>query len=90
MHRLYLYHRFRLTVVGTGPRGVSGTSGDLLDGRETGRPDGDFVTTVSAADLVLTPAEQKDKHLLEQIKTLAVTHPGLAHLVPAAAPRPGR
>jgi uncharacterized repeat protein (TIGR01451 family) len=52
-HRLNLHHLFRLTVVGTGRSGVTDVSGDLLDGRDTGDPGSDYVTIVSAADLVL-------------------------------------
>jgi hypothetical protein len=41
------------------------------------------VTTLSAADLVLTPAEQADARLMRDIKSLSVKYRGLAHLVPA-------
>jgi uncharacterized repeat protein (TIGR01451 family) len=86
-HRLYLYHRFRLTVVGTGPGGVSSSSGALMDGQGAGRPGSDLVTTLSMANLMLTPAEQRDAHLMRDIKSQSVKYPGLAHLVPA--PRRG-
>jgi uncharacterized repeat protein (TIGR01451 family) len=89
MHRLYLYHRYRLTVVGHGTRGLADTSGDLLDGQKAGHPGSDFVATISAADLALTPAERKDASLMQEIEALAVPHPGLAHLIPGTAARDG-
>jgi hypothetical protein len=54
VRRLKLHRRFRLTVVGTGPSGVTDTSGNLLDGQRTGHPGSNFVTIVSTANLVLT------------------------------------
>jgi uncharacterized repeat protein (TIGR01451 family) len=83
VQRLYLYHRFRLTVVGTGPRGLTDASGNLLDGQKTGHPDSDFATTLSAANLMLTAAEQRDARLMRDIESLSVKYPGLAHLLPA-------
>jgi uncharacterized repeat protein (TIGR01451 family) len=56
-HRLNLHNRFRLTVVGTEPRGLSDTFGNLLDGQGNGDPGSDFVTIVTAADLVLTSTD---------------------------------
>jgi len=53
VHRLKLHHRFRLTVVGTAPGGVTDTSGHLLDGLKNGNPGHDFVTIVTSKDLVL-------------------------------------
>jgi uncharacterized repeat protein (TIGR01451 family) len=52
--RLNLHNLFRLTVVGIGPSGVTDNSGILLDGQGSGEPGSNFVTIVSAADLVLT------------------------------------
>jgi len=54
VHRLNLHHRFRLTVVGTGPGGVTDSSGNLLDGLKNGDPGHNFVTIVTGKDLVLT------------------------------------
>jgi hypothetical protein len=42
-----------LTVIGTRPSGVTDASGNLLDGLKNGDPGSNFVTIVSAADLVL-------------------------------------
>jgi uncharacterized repeat protein (TIGR01451 family) len=52
-HRLNFHKRFRLTVVGAGPSGVTDIAGNLLDGQKTGHPGGNFVTIVSIANLVL-------------------------------------
>jgi uncharacterized repeat protein (TIGR01451 family) len=49
---LNLHHLFLLTVVGTGPTGVTDTFGNLLDGRKTGRPGSNFVTLISIANWV--------------------------------------
>jgi virginiamycin B lyase len=57
-HRLNLHNRFRLTVVGTGPGGVSDALGNLLDGQNArGDSGSNFVTIVNAADLVLTTSD---------------------------------
>jgi uncharacterized repeat protein (TIGR01451 family) len=52
--RLNLHNRFRLTVIGTGQGGVTDAFGDGLDGLRTGDPGSNFVTVVTARDLVLT------------------------------------
>jgi hypothetical protein len=57
VHRLNLHNRFRLTVVGSGPRGITDTSGDLLGGQGNGDPGSNFVTILTAADLVLTTTD---------------------------------
>jgi hypothetical protein len=43
-----------LTVIGTGPRDVTDVTGGPLDCRRAGDPGSDYVTMVTAADLVLT------------------------------------
>jgi uncharacterized repeat protein (TIGR01451 family) len=68
VQRLNLHHRFRLTIKGTGPGGISDTSANLLDGEKTGNPGSDFATIIVAADLALTPAELKDPGLLKEIE----------------------
>ena len=50
--RLDLHHTYRLTVVGTPPTGVTDTAGNLLDGALTGHPGSNFVTTLTARNLV--------------------------------------
>jgi uncharacterized repeat protein (TIGR01451 family) len=57
VHRLNLHRRFRLTVIGTGPSGVSDSAGNLLDGLDDGDPGHDFVTMVTGKDLVLGSAD---------------------------------
>ena len=52
--RLDLHKIYTLTVNGTGAQGVSDPSGNLLDGANNGQPGSNFVTTVTAANLVLT------------------------------------
>ena len=52
--RLDLHKIYTLTVNGTGTQGVSDPSGNLLDGANNGQPGSNFVTTVTAANLVLT------------------------------------
>jgi uncharacterized repeat protein (TIGR03803 family) len=52
--RLDLHKIYTLTVNGTGAQGVSDPSGNLLDGANNGMPGSNFVTTVTAANLVLT------------------------------------
>jgi hypothetical protein len=46
--------RYRLTVVGTGPSGVTDTHGNLLDGQQNGQPGSDFVLSVTARNFVTT------------------------------------
>ena len=49
-----LSSRLRLTVRGSGPKGVADKSETLLDGKSTGQPGSDYVTTVSRANFVYT------------------------------------
>jgi large repetitive protein len=80
VHRLYLYDHYRLTVAN--PQSMA--AGDPVDVGTTG---GDFVTTVSLANLVLTPAQRRDGSVMARIRSLAVRFPGLAHLLGAPASR---
>ena len=52
--RLDLHKIYTLTVNGTGTQGVSDPAGNLFDGANNGRAGSDYVTTVTAANLVLT------------------------------------
>jgi hypothetical protein len=65
---------------------LAATAGDPADSGTTG---GDFVTIITPANLVLTPAQGRDGPLLALIRALAVKFPGLAHLVGGPASRPG-
>jgi uncharacterized repeat protein (TIGR01451 family) len=49
---LNLHHLFVLTVVGTGPTGVTDIFGNLLDGQKTGHPGSNFVALISIANWV--------------------------------------
>jgi streptogramin lyase len=55
-HRLDLHRRFRLTVVGTGPSGLTDIAGNPLDGQKRGDPGSNFVTIVTGRNLVLPTA----------------------------------
>lgn len=85
MRRLYLYDRYRLTVTDTRSMAVTAAGGTGAGG-PTG---GGLVTTITPANLVLTPAQRRDGPLMALIRSLAVTFPGLAHLVAGPASRPG-
>jgi virginiamycin B lyase len=54
VHQLNLHNLFQLTIIGTGPNGVADSFGNLLDGRRSGDPGSNFVTIVSALDLIMT------------------------------------
>jgi hypothetical protein len=67
-HRLNLHHLFRLTVVGTGPSGITDATGNRLDGQNApGASGSDFVTIVSAADLVLATTNPADLRVYKKI-----------------------
>jgi hypothetical protein len=51
VQRLSIRRSYVLTVIGTGPAGVTGANGKLLDGAYTGQPGNNFVTTLNAASL---------------------------------------
>ncbi len=52
-HRLNLHYIYRLTVNGSGPGGVMDKYGNLLDGVGNGLPGSNFVTNLTASNLVL-------------------------------------
>jgi uncharacterized repeat protein (TIGR01451 family)/CSLREA domain-containing protein len=52
--RLNVHYPYQLTVVGTGPHGLTDTSGRSLDGARTGRPGSNYHATVDWSVLVLT------------------------------------
>ena len=81
-HRLYLYDHYRLTVASPRSMAVTAAAGGDPAG-------GNFVATITPADLVLTPAQRRDGPLMSLIRSLAVKFPGLAHLVGGPASRPG-
>jgi hypothetical protein len=57
--RIDIHHNYELTVVGTGPTGVMNTSGQLLDGANTGQPGSDYNGILDWDSVVWTPAEAK-------------------------------
>jgi large repetitive protein len=81
IHRLYLYDHYKLTVAD--PESMA--AGDPANGGTTGD---DFVTTVSPANLVLTPSQQHDGALIARTRLLSRKFPGLKHLVDGRARRP--
>jgi virginiamycin B lyase len=54
VHRLNLHRRYRLTVIGTGPNAVTDTFGDPLNDPTPGDAGSNFITTLTARNLVLT------------------------------------
>ena len=86
MHRLYLYDHYRLTVANLRSMAAAVTAVTPVSGGTTG---GGFVAIITPANLVLTPAQRRDGPLMALIRSLAVTFPGLAHLVDGPASRPG-
>ncbi len=57
--RINLHHTYHLTLVGIGPDGIQNTQGELLDGADTGSPDGNYTGTLTWRNVVFTPAEIK-------------------------------
>jgi uncharacterized repeat protein (TIGR01451 family) len=58
--RLNLHERFRLTVVGTEPSGVTDTLGNLLDGLANGEPGSNLAMILTGKDLVLPTAARRN------------------------------
>ncbi len=50
--RLDLHQRYKLTILGTGSRGLTGDSGQPLDGARTGQPGSNYQTLVRPKQLV--------------------------------------
>jgi hypothetical protein len=57
--RINLHHSYQLTVIGTGPRGVTNSEGVLLDGAGNGRPGNNYTAPLNWSNVDLTPAEAK-------------------------------
>jgi uncharacterized repeat protein (TIGR01451 family) len=84
-HRLNLHRLFRLTVVGTGAGGVTDVSGNRLDGQDApGSSGSNFLTIVSAADLVLTTTSPANLRAYKKI--LRDQAAWERHLSPAGEP----
>jgi uncharacterized repeat protein (TIGR01451 family) len=57
VHTLNLHRRYRLTVIGTGPSAVTDTFGDPLNDPSPGDIGSNFITTLTARNLVLTTTD---------------------------------
>jgi hypothetical protein len=55
--RINLHHTYHLTVMGTGPHGVTNTEGILLDGADTGKPGSNYQGTLTWRNVVWAPGE---------------------------------
>ncbi len=55
--RINLHHTYHLTVIGTGPHGVTNTEGVLLDGANTGKPGSNYTGTLTWRNVVWAPGE---------------------------------
>jgi uncharacterized repeat protein (TIGR01451 family) len=75
--RLNLHYTYRLIVIGTTHTGVRDLSGNLLDGAANGKAGSDFVTLVTAADLVVP-------NLPVVLNTTLSTEPWFARIVERA------
>ncbi len=72
--RLNLHRFYELTVIGTGPSGLAGASGLLLDGAGNGSPGSDYVTSVTGRDLVKTNAigaELREDRAMARVSQIA-------------------
>jgi len=77
-HRLNLHNLFRLTVIETGSSGVTDISGNLLGDPKAGDPGSNFVTIVSASDLVLTTTDPAILRAYKKIVSSQAPHLGAA------------
>ena len=57
--RLSLHHPYRLTVIGTGPEGVSSTQNALLDSKAAGQPGSDVQVELTGRDLAFGHVSRK-------------------------------
>jgi hypothetical protein len=60
--RINFHRRFKLTVDGASPAGLTDTQGLLLDGKATGHPGSNYITTVDRRDLVWPERKKKTIH----------------------------
>jgi streptogramin lyase len=58
--KLDLHRVYELTVNGTAPSGLAGTSGLFLDGADNGSPGSDYATSITGSNLVQTKANDAD------------------------------
>jgi Bacterial Ig-like domain (group 3)/Right handed beta helix region len=55
--RINLHHTYRLTVIGTGPHGVTNTEGIPLDGGNAGQPGSNYTGTLTWRNVVWAPGD---------------------------------
>ena len=55
--RINLHHTYHLTVIGTGPHGVTDSQGVLLDGANNGKPGSNYTGTLTWRNVVWAPGE---------------------------------
>jgi hypothetical protein len=53
--RINIHHTYKLIVDGTAPHGFTNTSGELLDGADTGHADSDYHASLTWRNRVLDP-----------------------------------
>ena len=66
--RINFHRRYKLTVDGASPSGLTDSQGVLLDGKATGHPSSNYVTTVDRRDLVWPERKKKAIHKEVSIK----------------------
>ena len=57
--RINLHYNYQLTVIGTGPKGITNNQGVRLDGANNGVPGSNYVGVLNWSNVVLTPAQLK-------------------------------
>ena len=66
--RINFHRRYKLTVDGASPSGLTDSQGVLLDGKATGHPGSNYVTTVDRRDLVWPDRKKQAIHKEISIK----------------------
>jgi len=77
--RINFHRRYKLTVDGASPAGLTDTQGLLLDGKATGHPGSNYVTTVDRRDLVWPERKKKAIHKEVSIKDPRSTKVATGH-----------
>ena len=62
VERISIHQRFELIVDGKAPRGLTNTQGLLLDGKDRGTPDSDYLAPLTWHNLVFDPPWPKHPH----------------------------
>ena len=71
---LPLSSRSRLTVRGTGVKGLADNTDTLLDGKATGQPGSDYVAIVKRSNFVFTTYAAKKQNASKALHASQVTH----------------